>query len=110
AQLMKAPVTKTNAFSSTAAAWSFLSRVYLYRGGSIADPDDAANELAVKYADSVIDHTAGKYMLLQNDAYRKMFGDDEFGDIGRANGATNKDLIFAYDNASGGSSIGQFDH
>ncbi|GEP96295.1 RagB/SusD family nutrient uptake outer membrane protein [Chitinophaga cymbidii] len=110
AQLMKAPVTKTNAFGSTAAAWSLLSRVYLYMGGSIADPDDTANELAIVYADSVIDHTAGKYTLLQNDAYRKMFGDDEFGDIGRANGTTNKELIFAYDNASGGSSIGQFYH
>ncbi|WP_341837175.1 RagB/SusD family nutrient uptake outer membrane protein [Chitinophaga pollutisoli] len=110
AQLMKAPVTKDNAFGSTAAAWSLLSRVYLYMGGSIAAPDAAANELAIKYADSVISHTAGKYTLLQGDAYAKMFGDDEFGDIGRANGTTNKEIIFAYDNSQGGSSIGQFYH
>ncbi|WP_298709630.1 RagB/SusD family nutrient uptake outer membrane protein [Chitinophaga sp.] len=110
AQLMKAPVTKNNAFVSTAAAWSLLSRVHLYRGGSIANPDAAANELAIKYADSVINHTGGKYALLQGDAYANMFGDDEFGDIGRANGTTNKEIIFAYDNSQGGSSIGQFYH
>ncbi|MGN7723760.1 RagB/SusD family nutrient uptake outer membrane protein [Chitinophaga sp. 22620] len=110
AQLMKAPVTKTNAFGNTAAAWSLLSRAYLYMGGSIAAPDAAFNQRAADYADSVIDHTAGKYILLQGDAYNKMFADDELGSIGRANGTTNKELIFAYDNAAGGSSIGEFYH
>ncbi len=110
AQLMKAPVNKTNAFGSTAAAWSLLSRAYLYMGGAVAAPDAASNQRAVDYADSVITQTGGKYMLLQGDAYSKMFGDDEFGDIGRANGTTNKEIIFAYDNSTGGSSIGQFYH
>lgn len=110
AQLMKAPVSKTNAFGSTAAAWSLLSRAYLYMGGSIAAPDNAANQLAIAYADSVIDHTGGKYILLQDDAYNKMFADDELGNIGRAIGTTNKEMIFAYDNSSRASDIGQFYH
>ncbi|WP_346317683.1 RagB/SusD family nutrient uptake outer membrane protein [Chitinophaga sp. YIM B06452] len=110
AQLMKAPVNKTNAFASTAAAWSLLSRAYLYMGGSAAAPDAAANQRAIEYADSVIDHSGGKYILLQGEAYSKMFADDELGTIGRANGTTNKELIFAYDNAAGGSSLGQFYH
>lgn len=110
AQLMKAPVNKTNAFGSAAAAWSLLSRAYLYKGGSIAAPDAASNQRVIDYADSVIEQTAGKYILLQGDAYSKMFADDESGTIGRANGTTNKELIFAYDNAAGGSSIGQFYH
>lgn len=110
AQLMKAPVTKTNAFGSPAAAWSLLSRAYLYMGGSIAAPDGASNQRAVDYADSVIDQTGGKYILLQGDAYNKMFADDESGAIGRANGTTNKELIFAFDNSSGGSSLGQLYH
>jgi hypothetical protein len=110
AQLMKAPVNKTNAFGSSAAAWSLLSRAYLYKGGSIAAPDAVSNQRVIDYADSVIDHTAGKYMLLQGDVYNKMFADDELGNIGRANGTTNKELIFAYDNSSGGSSIGQLYH
>lgn len=110
AQLMKAPVNKTNAFGSTAAAWSLLSRAYLYMGGAVAAPDAASNQRAIDYADSVITQTGGKYMLLQGDAYSRMFADDEFGDIGRANGTTNKEMIFAFDNSTGGSSIGQLYH
>ncbi len=110
AQLMKAPVTKNNGFVSTGAAWALLSRVNLYKGGSVASPDAAANELAIKYADSVISHTGSKYTLLQGDAYVKMFADDEFGDLGRANGTINKEIIFAYDNGTRGSSLGEFYH
>lgn len=110
AQLMKAPVTKTNAFGSTAAAWSLLSRVYLYMGGTVANPDPANNKLAAAYADSVIDHTNGKYVLLQGNDYNNMFADDQFGDIGRVTGTTNKEFIFAYDNSTRGSSIGELFH
>lgn len=109
-QLMKAPVTKNNGFASTAAAWALLSRVYLYKGGSIASPDAAANQLAIKYADSVIGHTGGKYMLLQGDAYVKMFAEDELGENGRVNGPANKEIIFAYDHSTRGSSIGEMYH
>lgn len=108
--LMKAPVTKNNGFASTPAAWSLLSRVHLYKGGSIAAPDAAANQKAIEYADSVISHTGDKYALQQGDAYVKMFADDEFGDIGRANPNTNKEIIFAYNNSQGGSSIGEMFH
>jgi len=111
AQLMKAPVTKTNAVGSTAAAWSLLSRVYLYMGGTVANPDAANNKLAVTYADSVIDQSNGKYILLQGNDYNNMFADDQFGDIGRsANAAANKEFIFAYDNTTRGSSIGELYH
>ncbi len=109
-QLMKAPVAKNNGFASTPAAWALLSRVYLYMGGSVASPDTDANQLAIKYADSVISHTGGKYELLQGDAYVKMFASDEFGENGRANGASNKEIIFAYDNSTRGSSIGAMYH
>ncbi|HEX6432010.1 MAG TPA: RagB/SusD family nutrient uptake outer membrane protein [Niastella sp.] len=106
AQLMKAPVVKTNSFSSTAAAWALLSRVYLYMGGSVANPDPAANDFAVKYADSVINQSAGKYDLLQGDDYKNLFADDQLGNIGRAKFANNKELIFAFDNLTGNTRIG----
>lgn len=112
AQLMKAPVatTPSNAFASTAVAWALLSRVYLYMGGSVASPDAGFNQLAATYADSVISQTGGKYALLQGDAYKQMFGDDEFGTLGRSKFATNKEIIFSFDNAAGGSNIGQLYH
>lgn len=98
AQLMKAPVTKTNSYASTAAAWSLLSRVYLYMGGSIAAPVASANQLAVAYADSVIDQTGGTYALLQGQDYVNMFAADLNGSLGRANGTSNHEIIFALDN------------
>jgi len=108
AQLMKVTgVTRTNAFATTAAAWALLSRVFLYMGGSIANPDPAANQLAAAYADSVIGSTGTKYALLQGDAYQQMFGDDEFGDLGRSVFSGNKEILFAYDNAYPGSLIGE---
>ena len=110
AQLMKAPVTKTNAFSSTAAAWALLSRVYLYMGGSIASPDAAANQLAVTYADSVITQTGGKYALVQGSTYQNLFADDVNGSLGRGNVTGNKEVIYAQDNTAGGSGIGLYYH
>jgi starch-binding outer membrane protein, SusD/RagB family len=110
AQLMKAPVVKKNSFANHAAAWALLSRVYLYMGGSVAAPDNTYNEAAVTYADSVIAETGGKYELLQGAAYTNMFGDDEFGDLGRSVFATNKEIIWAFDNGQGGSSVGELFH
>jgi hypothetical protein len=115
AQLMKAPVTKTNVFASTGAAWALLSRVYLYMGGSIASPDAATNQLAITYADSVIDQSGGKYTLLQGSDYQDMFGDDTDGSLGRSDPSSNKEIIFAFDNAGNnqllyGCSIGLFYH
>lgn len=109
AQLMKVPVSKTNAFANTAAAWSLLSRVYLYMGGSAAAPDAGSNHFAVTYADSVTNQTGGKYVLLQGQDYYKMFGDDSDGSLGKTNFSGNKEIIFAHDNATGtsaGSYIG----
>jgi len=112
AQLMKAPVSKTNNFASTGAAWSLLSRAYLYMGGSVAKPDANANQLAVTYADSVIDQSGGAYTLLQGQDYRNMFGDDEDGSLNRANSTTNKEIIFAINNSDSyyGSGIGVIYH
>ncbi len=106
AQLMKAPVIKTNSFSSTTAAWALLSRVYLYMGGSAANPDPAFNDAAVTYADSVINHSGGKYDLLQGNDYKNLFADDQSGAIGRAKFANNKEIIFAFDNLTGNTRIG----
>lgn len=105
AQLMKAPVTKTNSFASTGAAWSLLSRVYLYMGGSVAAPVDEYNRRAVEYADSVIDLSNGKYALLQGVAYNNMFADDSNGALGRAVYKNNKEIVFARDNGQSGSTI-----
>ncbi|KAA2238537.1 RagB/SusD family nutrient uptake outer membrane protein [Chitinophaga agrisoli] len=110
AQLMKAPVTRTNAFATTAAAWALLSRVYLYKGGAVASPDNTANQQVILYTDSVLTQTSGRYALQQGDAYRNMFGDDETGAIGRSKGQDNKEYIFAYDNTTGGSDLGQLFH
>ncbi|MBO9632376.1 MAG: RagB/SusD family nutrient uptake outer membrane protein, partial [Chitinophagaceae bacterium] len=106
AQLMKAPVVKTNSFSSTAAAWALLSRAYLYMGGSIANPDPAFNEESATYADSVLNHTGNKYELLQGTDYNNLFADDQSGSIGRAKFAANKEIIFAFDNLTGNTRIG----
>ncbi|SEW19566.1 RagB/SusD family nutrient uptake outer membrane protein [Chitinophaga arvensicola] len=112
AQLMKAPVSKKNTYVSTAAAWALLSRVYLYMGGSVASPDKDFNQLAVTYADSVLNFTNGKYNLLQGNDYKKMFANDLSGSLGRVDPSGNKEVIFAIDNSSQlyGSSIGQMYH
>ena len=108
AQLMKLPVTKTNSFASTGAAWALLSRVCLYMGGTVASPDAAANQQAVAYADSVI--SSGNYALRQGSDYIQMFGDDEFGALGKSTFSSNKEIIYAFDNSAGGSYIGELYH
>ena len=110
AQLMKAPVAKTNAFASTAAAWALLSRVYLYMGGSVVNPDPVFNQLSVTYADSVINQTNGAYDLLQSTAYANMFGNDSQGQLGRSSFSSNTEIIFAKDNATDGTTIGILYH
>lgn len=109
AQLMKAPVTRTNAFASTYASWGLLSRAYLYMGGTTTSPDMAANQLAVAYADSTLNNSGGRYALIDAAAYTKMFGDDQAGALGKSVFATNKEIIFAFDNING-TYLGQLFH
>ncbi|MBS0030490.1 RagB/SusD family nutrient uptake outer membrane protein [Chitinophaga sp. 22321] len=106
AQLMKVPVVKANSFASKEAAWALLSRVYLYMGGSAAGPDASFNQAAITYADSALNQNDGKFALLQGEDYRKLFADDADGSIGRANFASNKEIIFAFDNSTGTTRIG----
>ncbi|WP_276484042.1 RagB/SusD family nutrient uptake outer membrane protein [Paraflavitalea pollutisoli] len=106
AQLMKVPVEKTNSFANTAAAWALLSRAYLYMGGSVASPDKTFNEAAVTYADSALLHNGGRFELLQGDDYIHLFAADERGDLGRAQFATNQEILFAFDNLPYGTSVG----
>ncbi len=106
AQLMKTPVTKTNSFANKAVAWALLSRVYLYMGGSVANPNATFNEAAVTYADSAILHNDGRFALIQGNDYRNLFADDQNGSIGRAKFATNKEILFAFDNMTGNTRIG----
>ena len=104
AQLMKVPATRSNFFASTGSAWALLSRIYLYMGGSVANPVNGFNEKAISYADSVILHTGNKYQLLQGAAYVKMFADDASGKLGRNDCTGNKEIIFAIDLREGNGS------
>ncbi|SHM80983.1 Starch-binding associating with outer membrane [Chitinophaga jiangningensis] len=106
AQQMKTPVTKTNSFASTAAAWALLSRVYLYMGGSLAQPNASFNDSVITYVDSTLNYSGGKYALIQGADYQKLFADDETGTLGRAMFASNKEIIFAFDNATGTTRLG----
>lgn len=106
AQLMKTPVVKTNSFSSKEAAWALLSRVYLYMGGNMTSPDATYNQAAITYADSALTQNGGKLALLQGNDYKNLFADDQDGSIGRANFASNKEIIFAFDNMTGNTRIG----
>ncbi|SFD22668.1 SusD family protein [Chitinophaga sp. CF118] len=106
AQLMKTPVVKTNSFASKEAAWALLSRVYLYMGGNIDNPDAIYNQAAVTYADSALTQNGGKLALLQGNDYKNLFADDQDGSIGRAKFASNKEIIFAFDNMTGNTRIG----
>ncbi|WP_295122615.1 RagB/SusD family nutrient uptake outer membrane protein [uncultured Chitinophaga sp.] len=80
--LLKA--AKGNSYATRYAAFALLSRVYLYMGGTFAQPDNAANAKAKEYADSVI--LRGGYTLLQNTAYTAYYSTDAPG---------NKEDIFA---------------
>jgi len=111
AQLMKAPVAKGNSFGSTGAAWALLSRVYLYMGGSVANPDAASNTQAVTYADSVLNQSNGAYTLAQGAQYSNMFGDDSQGQLGKSTTfSSNPEIIFCRDNSVGGNTVGILYH
>lgn len=110
ANLMNVPVQKKNRYASRQAAWALLSRVYLYMGGTTVAPDAGFNQLAVTYADSVIDFSGGKYALLQGNDYNKMFADDETGSLGRPSITGNKEIIWAQDHSQARSNIGEQFH
>lgn len=80
--LLKQP--KGNSFASRYAVFAMLSRVYLYMGGTFDQPDVAANQKAMEYADSVIQH--GGFTLLQNADYTAYYNSDNPG---------NREDIFA---------------
>lgn len=75
---------KTNSFAGKYAAYALLSRVYLYMGGTFAQPDATANQKARQYADSVI--LNGGYQLLQNADYTAYYNSGSTG---------NREDIFA---------------
>lgn len=84
--------SKPNNYASKETAWALLSRVYLYMGGTPANPQLDYNTKAVEYADKVI--TSNKYTLLQGAAYSNSFNVDS---------KTNKEAIFSFrhDNTNG---------
>lgn len=77
-------VEKSNSYSSKMAAAALLSRVYLYMGGTMQQPNAAFNQKVVDNATQVIN--SNKYTLLQNDAYRNYY---------KSSNAGNKEDIFA---------------
>jgi hypothetical protein len=62
-------VTKTNIFASAYAAQALMSRVYLYMSGTYANPDTRYADLAIEYANKVID--SKKYTILSRDDFKK---------------------------------------
>jgi hypothetical protein len=84
--------TKPNNYASKETAWALLSRVYLYMGGTPANPQIDYNTKAAEYADKVI--TSNKYTLLQGTTYSTSFAVDS---------KTNKEAIFDFrhDDANG---------
>lgn len=85
-------VSKTNNYASKEVAWALLSRVYLYMGGTLANPNNEYNTKANEYADKVIAST--RYTLLQGTPYTTSFAVDS---------KTNKEAIFSFrhDDANG---------
>lgn len=75
---------RTNSYGSKYGAYAFLSRVYLYMGGSLASPVDNYNQKAAEYATKVIDE--GGYKLLQGADYTNYY---------KTNNINNKEDIFA---------------
>ncbi len=98
AALMQGTATGLNSQVSLGAVWALLSRVYLYMGGTSANPSSQYNQLATTYADSVINK--GGYTLLQGQNYVNMFVADINGSLGRKNGTSNPEIIFAYDHST----------
>lgn len=75
---------RTNSYGSKYGSYAFLSRVYLYMGGSLASPLDDYNQKAAEYATKVIDE--GGYKLLQGADYTNYY---------KTNNINNKEDIFA---------------
>lgn len=108
AVLMEGSASLPNTNANAAAAWALLSRVYLYMGGSYASPSSSYNQLAITYADSVIN--AGPYTLLQGTDFQNMFAPDESGSLGRVNVNGNSEVIFAYNHVLGDSWVNSIYH
>ncbi|ERJ58846.1 RagB/SusD family nutrient uptake outer membrane protein [Sphingobacterium paucimobilis] len=75
---------RTSSYGSKYGAYAFLSRVYLYMGGSLASPVDEYNQKAAEYATKVIDE--GGYKLLEGTEYTEYY---------KTNNVHNKEDIFA---------------
>jgi len=108
AAYMSGTGSQSNIYANKEAAWALLSRVYLYMGGTFTTPDANSNQMAVTYADSVIQEAA--YSLLQGQEYVDMFAADESGTLGRADVKGNVEVIFALDNSQGGDQINSMYH
>lgn len=98
ATLMNGTGSQPNIYANVGAAWSLLSRVYLYMGGTVTSPNNTYTQLCIVYADSVIN--SGQFQLLQGQAYINMFAADLSGSLGRANIQSNNEVIFACDHSS----------
>lgn len=62
---------QSSSYAGKYVAYALLSRVYLYMGGAMASPNNAFNQKAIQYADSVI--LNGGYTLLQGAAYSNYY-------------------------------------
>lgn len=62
-------IDKGNTFASQSAAKALLSRVYLFMSGTYDNPNTEYAQLALKYADEVIN--SGKYSLLPREEFMK---------------------------------------
>jgi len=89
-QLMKK--RPSNSFANKYAAYALLSRVYLYMGGTFAQPNASFNQKAKDYADSVI--LNGGYTLLQGTAYSNYY---------TISNQTNTETIWAINHTIGNS-------
>lgn len=87
---------KSNSFAGKMAATALLSRVYLYMGGTFAQPDAAFNQKVISYADQVIN--SNKYLLAKDNDYRTYYN---------SSNTTNKEDIFAGNVDFGNASISQ---
>lgn len=59
----------TPIFGSKEASWALLSRVYLYMSGTFENPNANYAQMAINYADSVIN--SGKYTMLNREQFMK---------------------------------------
>jgi hypothetical protein len=87
---------KGNSFAGKQAAAALLSRVYLYMGGTMQQPNATFNQKAAAYADQVIG--SNKYSLLKNVDYQAYYN---------SSNKNNKEDIFAANMDFGNASISQ---